>query len=246
MKTYSTSTFSGIKTAGFTLIELVVVIIILGILAASAAPKLMNMQGEARASTLIAIKGAVRSANNLVYSKSLITNANITYTDKAEGAKKWEETGRLCSTGSCVNMGNMWLYTKFGYIDRNSVSYLVDTDIGGNKATQEVYNPTTHETITVPKRESKEGYLNYNCPSENNSVICKGHDFCQCRYQKFKSKETGNKERDTQIIIPEGFDYNIKKHKNGGCYFGYSTSDILNKTDKKAQPPAYTLRTDGC
>lgn len=247
MKTYSTGTFSGIKTAGFTLIELVVVIVILGILAASAAPKLMNMQGDARAATLIAMKGAVRSANNMVYSKSLITNANTTYTDKDGGP--WEED---CRSGSCVNMGNMWLYTKFGYLDRNSVSFVVDTDIGGNEKTKQVTNSKTNEKIIVPDRGPDKGpdsgkvvgYVNYNCPST--SVICTGHDYCQCRYQKFKSKETNNKERDTQIIVPKGFDYNINKHKNGGCYFGYSTSDKLDKKDPKPQPPAYTLRIGGC
>lgn len=243
MKTYSTGTFSGIKTAGFTLIELVVVIVILGILAASAAPKLMNMQGDARAATLIAIKGAVRSANNMVYSKSLITNANTTYTDKDGGP--WEED---CRSGSCVNMGNMWLYTKFGYLDRNSVSFVVDTDIGGNEKTKQVTNSKTNETIIVPDRGPKDGkvvgYLNYNCPST--SVICTGHDYCQCRYQNFISKETNNKPRDTQIIVPKGFDYNINKHKNGGCYFGYTTSDKLDKKDPKPQPPAYTLRIGGC
>ena len=252
MKTYSTGTFSGIKTAGFTLIELVVVIVILGILVASAAPKLMNMQGDARAATLIAIKGAVRSANNMVYSKSLITNANTTYTEKDRN-ESWEEKCGKCSCGSCVNMGNMWLYTKFGYIDRNSVSYVVDTDIGGNEKTKQVTNSKTNEKIIVPDRGPDRGpdsgnvvgYVNYNCPST--SVICTGHDYCQCRYQKFKSKETNNKERDTQIIVPKGFDYNINKHKNGGCYFGYSTSDKLYKDDPNPpQPPAYTLRIGGC
>lgn len=243
MKTYSTGTFSGIKTAGFTLIELVVVIVILGILAASAAPKLMNMQGDARAATLIAIKGAVRSANNMVYSKSLITNANTTYTEK-DGGGSWEDKCGDCSCGSCVNMGNMWLYTKFGYLDRNSVSYVVDTDIGGNQATKQITNSKTQEMITVPKREKNEGSSNYNCPSGNNSVICKGHDFCQCRKNDFK---INGQNRDTQIIVPKGFDYNINKHKNGGCYFGYSTSDKLYNNDPKPpQPPAYTLRIGGC
>ena len=39
------------RSAGFTLIELVIVIVILGILAVTAAPKFLNLQSDARAST---------------------------------------------------------------------------------------------------------------------------------------------------------------------------------------------------
>jgi MSHA pilin protein MshA len=60
------------KKNGFTLIELVVVIIILGILAVTAAPKFINLQSDARASTLQGIKGAIQGANSLVFSKAAI------------------------------------------------------------------------------------------------------------------------------------------------------------------------------
>ncbi|GIU43642.1 prepilin-type N-terminal cleavage/methylation domain-containing protein [Shewanella algidipiscicola] len=60
------------KQQGFTLIELVVVIIILGILAVTAAPKFINLQSDARASTLEGVKGALQGANALVYSKAAI------------------------------------------------------------------------------------------------------------------------------------------------------------------------------
>ncbi|WP_108945327.1 type II secretion system protein [Shewanella halifaxensis] len=60
------------KQNGFTLIELVVVIIILGILAVTAAPKFINLQGDARLSTLQGMKGAIQSANSLLYSKAAI------------------------------------------------------------------------------------------------------------------------------------------------------------------------------
>tara|TARA_R110000851_G_scaffold1274_3_gene4634 strand:- start:31683 stop:32198 length:516 start_codon:yes stop_codon:yes gene_type:complete len=60
------------KQQGFTLIELVVVIIILGILAVTAAPKFMNLQGDAYQSTLSGLKASLQGANTLVYSKAAI------------------------------------------------------------------------------------------------------------------------------------------------------------------------------
>ncbi|GLS82345.1 type II secretion system protein [Paraferrimonas haliotis] len=60
------------RAAGFTLIELVVVIIILGILAVTAAPKFINLQSDARVSTLEGLEGAFKGANALVFSKAAI------------------------------------------------------------------------------------------------------------------------------------------------------------------------------
>ncbi|QYJ94197.1 type II secretion system protein [Shewanella spartinae] len=60
------------KQKGFTLIELVVVIIILGILAVTAAPKFINLQSDARKSTVEGMKGALQGANTLLYSKAAI------------------------------------------------------------------------------------------------------------------------------------------------------------------------------
>jgi len=59
------------KEKGFTLIELVMVIVILGILAAFALPRFADLGGEARASTIQGAFGAVKSASAIAHSKCL-------------------------------------------------------------------------------------------------------------------------------------------------------------------------------
>jgi MSHA pilin protein MshA len=61
------------KQRGFTLIELVVVIIILGILAVVAAPKFINLKSDALIASLKGFQGALKSANTLVYSKAVLS-----------------------------------------------------------------------------------------------------------------------------------------------------------------------------
>lgn len=60
------------RSAGFTLIELIIVIVILGILAVTAAPKFMNMQGDARKAVLNGMSASMKAAANMVYSKAII------------------------------------------------------------------------------------------------------------------------------------------------------------------------------
>ncbi|TVP15753.1 type II secretion system protein [Shewanella sp. KCT] len=71
------------KQNGFTLIELVVVIIILGILAVTAAPKFINLQSDARLSALEGMKASIQGANSLVYSKAAIAGKEKGGTDGA-------------------------------------------------------------------------------------------------------------------------------------------------------------------
>ena len=63
------------SSGGFTLIELIVVIVILGILAVTAAPKFMNLQGDAKAASLKGVQAALNSAKSMVYAKALLNSS---------------------------------------------------------------------------------------------------------------------------------------------------------------------------
>lgn len=81
---------------GFTLIELIVVIVLLGILAVTVAPRFINVQSDAKSSQLEGLSSALKGGADLVYAKSLIA-------------------GTQSAADGTVNINGVDVPTVFGY-----------------------------------------------------------------------------------------------------------------------------------
>lgn len=138
-----------LKYRGFTLIELVMVIVVLGVLAAVALPKFVDLSSEAMAARAKGVAGALSSGSAGNYSQSRVYSQNTAATPAdwrpfraGAGARSLDEDAAIIMDGWSEDgdpRGELYLTTTVDCVNSHSTIDVISLRTNQTLASAEVY-----------------------------------------------------------------------------------------------------------
>ncbi|WP_426211865.1 type II secretion system protein [Massilia sp. TWP1-3-3] len=177
--------------AGFTLIELIVVIVILGILAATALPRMFDMSGQARLAKMQAALGAVKAASASAHAQWLVSGGQLACATCGSPSGSQPGTTVIGEGKTIVMLAG---YPDVGGDGLANAATVVGTNSGiiiASGLSSQDYDLTTLDTaLTTP------------VASKNNLTVAADSAHPKCRFTYIEGSQTDNGTSQPTAVAP--------------------------------------------